>query len=65
MQRSSASRRALVVSRTGGVSEGELVEYCQQRLAGFKRPRSFVFVDQLPRNAMGKVLKRDLRDQYG
>ena len=57
--------RALVVSRTGGVSEGDLVEYCQQRLAGFKRPRSIVFVDQLPRNAMGKVLKRDLREQYG
>ena len=57
--------RAVVVSRSGGVSEDELVQHCQQRLAGYKRPRSVVFVDELPRNVMGKVLKRDLREQYG
>ena len=42
-----------------------LMEHCRQRLAGYKRPRSVVFVDALPRNAMGKVLKRDLQAQYG
>ena len=57
--------RAVVVARSEGVEEGELVEYCQDRLASFKRPRSVVFVDELPRNVMGKVLKRDLREQYG
>ena len=49
----------------GGVTENELVEHCRQRLAGFKRPRSIVFVDALPRNVMGKVLKRDLRAEFG
>jgi long-chain acyl-CoA synthetase len=34
-------------------------------LASFKRPRSVVFVDELPRNPMGKVLKRVLREKYG
>lgn len=45
--------------------EAALIEHCHQRLASFKRPTSVVFVDELPRNAMGKVLKRDLRDQFG
>ena len=57
--------RAVVVSRAGGVSEEEVVQYCQDKLASFKRPRSVVFVDELPRNVMGKVLKRDLREQQG
>jgi acyl-CoA synthetase (AMP-forming)/AMP-acid ligase II len=57
--------RAVVVRRSEGVSEDELVQYCQQKLASFKRPRSVVFIDELPRNVMGKVLKRELREQYG
>ena len=46
-------------------TEADIIEYCRERLAGFKRPRSVVFVDELPRNVMGKVLKRDLRESYG
>ena len=42
----------------------ELMEFCRVNLSSFKRPRSVVFVDELPRNPMGKVLKRVLRDQY-
>ena len=38
---------------------------CRQRLASFKKPESVVFVAELPRNPMGKVLKRVLREQYG
>ena len=56
--------RAIVV-RSAPVTESELIEHCRQRLAGYKRPRSIVFVDALPRNIMGKVLKRDLRTEYG
>ena len=47
------------------VTDEELTDYCQERLSSFKRPRSVVFVDELPRNVMGKVLKRDLREQFG
>ena len=46
-------------------TEDDIIEYCRERLAGFKRPRSVVFADELPRNVMGKVLKRDLREMYG
>lgn len=57
--------RAVVVSADGSVTEQELIDFCRDRLAGFKRPRSVVFVDELPRNVMGKVLKRDLRAEFG
>ena len=57
--------RAIVVRRAGDVTEEELIEHCHQRLATFKRPESIVFVEELPRNALGKVLKRVLRDQHG
>ncbi|MBN1190788.1 MAG: long-chain-fatty-acid--CoA ligase [Dehalococcoidales bacterium] len=42
----------------------EIMEYCRIRLASFKRPRSVIFADELPRNAMGKVVKRELRAKY-
>ena len=57
--------RALVVSRSRALTEDEVIEHCHERLAGFKRPRSVVFINELPRNVMGKVLKRDLREQFG
>jgi acyl-CoA synthetase (AMP-forming)/AMP-acid ligase II len=41
------------------------MEYCRTRLASFKRPRSVIFIDELPRNPMGKVVKRELREKYG
>jgi acyl-CoA synthetase (AMP-forming)/AMP-acid ligase II len=41
-----------------------LIEFCRPRLAGYKRPRSIDFVDELPRNPSGKVLKRVLREPY-
>ncbi len=43
----------------------ELMEYCRANLASFKRPRAVVFCKELPRNPIGKVLKRVLREQYG
>ncbi len=40
----------------------ELIEHCRAQLAGFKTPKSVRFVTELPRNASGKVLKRQLRE---
>ena len=57
--------RAIVVRRDASLDEQDLVEHCRQHLAGFKRPESVVFVDELPRNPLGKVLKRVLREQHG
>jgi fatty-acyl-CoA synthase len=55
---------AVAVRRPGAqLDEAELVEFCRQRLASFKKPARVVFVDALPKNQMGKVLKKDLRVQ--
>ena len=55
-----------VLTRQPGteISEDEVIAYCRQRLAGYKKPRHVVFVDELPRNPTGKVLKYVLRDEY-
>lgn len=46
------------------VSETELIEYCQQNLAKYKTPRRIEFVQELPKNGVGKILKVRLRDQF-
>ncbi|MFE9631110.1 fatty acyl-CoA synthetase [Streptomyces sp. NPDC006463] len=54
---------AVVVPR-GEVTEPELMAYARERLAHFKAPKRVLFVDALPRNASGKILKRELRDRF-
>ena len=57
--------KAVVVVKDGeSASEEDLLEFCRGRLGGYKRPRSVDFVDALPRNPSGKVLKKDLREPY-
>jgi len=57
--------RAIVVLKDGEqASEEDISEYCRQRLASFKKPESVVFCNELPRNPMGKVLKRILKEEY-
>ena len=55
--------RAFVVLEEGrSVTEDDLKAYVKGNLAAFKVPREIVFLDELPRNATGKVLKRELKD---
>ena len=57
--------KALVVRRPGSrLRAEELIAFARDRLAGYKLPRSVTFVDDLPRTATGKVLKRELRERY-
>ena len=57
---------AVVVAarRRARPAEDELVAFCRERLAGFKVPKHVVFVDALPKNASGKILKRELREAH-
>ncbi|SNX56323.1 fatty-acyl-CoA synthase [Streptomyces sp. TLI_55] len=55
---------AVVVPR-GAVTEEALIDHARDKLAHFKAPKRVVFVDELPRNASGKILKRELRDRLG
>jgi acyl-CoA synthetase (AMP-forming)/AMP-acid ligase II len=52
-----------VVCRRSEVDGEELIAFCRERIASYKKPRHVVFIDALPRNASGKVLKRELRDR--
>jgi fatty-acyl-CoA synthase len=54
------SVRAFVVA-AGDPTPGELIQYCRDRLASFKKPREVILVTELPKNAAGKILKRELR----
>jgi fatty-acyl-CoA synthase len=57
--------RALVVLKPGQkLTEAEVLNFLKGRLAKYKVPKSVVFVDQLPRNAAGKVLKNVLKEKY-
>jgi fatty-acyl-CoA synthase len=53
--------RAFVVV-TGSVTEDDLKDWVKANLARYKVPREIVFLDELPRNATGKVLKRELTE---
>jgi len=56
--------RAFIVMRPGSEITAEaLIAHCRARLAGFKTPKEIVFLEALPRNPSGKVLKRDLRQR--
>ncbi|MGW8884152.1 fatty acyl-CoA synthetase [Streptomyces sp. NPDC055749] len=54
---------AVVVLR-GEATESELIAHAREKLAHFKAPKKVLFVDELPRNASGKILKRELRDRF-
>jgi long-chain acyl-CoA synthetase len=57
--------KALVVLRQGAsTTEPELISFCKDRLASFKKPRSVEFVQDLPKSANNKVLRRELRERY-
>ena len=57
--------KAIVIRRPGtDLSPEELIEWSKDRLAGYKRPHSVDFIDVIPRNPSGKILKKDLRAPY-
>ncbi|TMD61934.1 MAG: long-chain fatty acid--CoA ligase [Chloroflexi bacterium] len=59
------SVKAIVALRSGmTVTEEEVNGLCRQHLASYKKPRTVEFVQELPKNAYGKILKRELREQY-
>jgi len=56
---------AVVVPKEGEVlTKEEIIEFCKERIASFKKPKSVSFVDRLPRNPAGKVLKTVLRKEF-
>jgi acyl-CoA synthetase (AMP-forming)/AMP-acid ligase II len=46
------------------VSEDDLLVFCRERLAGYKCPKSVIFLEDFPRTTSGKIFKRKIRDRY-
>ncbi len=60
------SGMAIVVLKADATLDQTIIlAHCKQNLARFKVPKSVIFIEQLPRNAAGKVLKRELKEQFG
>ena len=55
---------AIVVRTDEALGAAEVLEFCQGKLAGYKRPQGVEFVAEIPRNPSGKILKRLLREQF-
>jgi fatty-acyl-CoA synthase len=57
---------AVVVVKPGHeLTEADVLQHCAQHLASFKAPKAVVFVETLPKNPSGKLLKRELRQAHG
>lgn len=55
---------AIIVPKSGmTIDEEEVVQYCKERLASYKKPTKVIFVEQLPRTPAGKIKKAELREQ--
>jgi acyl-CoA synthetase (AMP-forming)/AMP-acid ligase II len=52
------------LKNSGEITEQDILDHCKENLAGYKRPRSVLFVDDFPRTATGKILKRILRKPF-
>ena len=57
--------KAIVSLREGQtVTDEEIIDFCKQHLASYKKPKSVEFIESIPKNAYGKVLKKELREKY-
>ena len=56
--------KAFIVPKEGEqLTEDEVIAYCKKNMAAYKVPKKFEFVDELPKSAVGKILRRELRDK--
>jgi acyl-CoA synthetase (AMP-forming)/AMP-acid ligase II len=55
---------AIAVADQSKTDEAGIIAFCAEKLARYKLPKKVLFVDAIPRNPSGKILKRVLRDQY-
>ena len=56
--------KIVVVKRSPGLTEESLRAYCKEHLTGYKRPRHVEFAHELPKTSVGKILRRELREQF-
>ncbi len=57
--------KLVVVKKNPALTEEQLKEHCRENLTGYKRPHYITFAKDLPKSNVGKILRRELREQYG
>ncbi len=62
-EKSGEAVKLFIVAKNGGVDKGELKSFLKERLTGYKMPKHIEFRDDLPKSNVGKVLRRELRDE--
>ena len=62
--RGESVRAAVVLKEGAELSEVELIAFCRNELAAYKVPDSVVFVNELPKTTVGKILKRALKEHF-
>jgi len=64
-EKSGEAVKVIVVRKDPSLTVKEVREHCRKELTGYKVPKYVEFVDELPKTNVGKILRRELRDQYG
>ena len=59
-----AIKAVVAVASGQEATEDDLIEFCREHIASYKKPKSVDFVDELPKNNNGKIVKIDLRAKY-
>jgi len=59
-----AVKAVVALKQPGSASESQLIDFCKAHLASYKKPKSVDFVESLPKNPGGKILKKDIRQKY-
>jgi long-chain acyl-CoA synthetase len=62
-EKSGEAVNLFVMRKDRALTEKEIHDYCRARLAGYKRPRRIFFRDVLPKSPVGKIIRRELRDE--
>ena len=57
-------KACVVKKKDSKLGADDLIEFCKQKIASYKKPQSVDFIEEVPRNASGKVLKKVLREPY-
>ena len=55
--------KLFVVKRDPSLTEEAVMEFCKERLTGYKRPKHIEFRDELPKTNVGKILRRELKEK--
>ena len=64
-ERSGEVVKVIVVRKDPALTEVQIIEHCRGNLTGYKRPKHVQFADDLPKSNVGKILRRELREQFG